>query len=114
MGKKKLKKFKDWDPSPGERAICPVGVVRELTQSDVSAIASGKSGYFPLRIRLVNTSLIGTRDESLAIVDVFTYNEKIARWWGSSGSYPLNGLGVALRGARRYYGDSVEYRVKDV
>lgn len=108
------RKFKDWEPFVGERAVCPASVVRELTESDLPLIASGKDGYFPLRVKLVDVSKIGTRDESMAIIDVLVYNEKVARWWGSSGSYALNDLGVVLRGARRYYGNSVEYRIKNI
>lgn len=102
---KNVSRFPDWMPKVGERAIRDKKVV-VLTGKDVDTINLGIGEYAPVRVKLVDKSLIGTRDESSAVIDVFVYNEQAQAWWGS---FSCKNLASALRQARRYYGPLVEY-----
>ena len=107
----KKQKFPDWDPVVGERALIPSGEVCALTESDIDAIRSGHTGYYPLGIKIVDKAMLDTVYESKGyVIDILLYNEKTKDWWGVA---RVKDPSYALRAARRYYGNHVAYAVED-
>lgn len=109
------KRFPDWKPEIGERALVPGGpacahYVAELDADDVLAIENGHRGYTPLRVEIVDTRLLGTTYESMAVRMVLTWREGYHHWEGDG---IFNTLSAALRAVRRVDGggDAVVYRV---
>lgn len=57
----KTKRFPNWHPKAGERALVPGGVAHAtfpdyLRQSDVEAIETGHRGYLPLKISVIQVT----------------------------------------------------------
>ncbi len=111
----KKKRFLDWNPEVGERALVPGGpgcahYVDTLNDEDVQAIENGHRGYTPLRVKIVDKRLLGTRDELLATLMVLNWNERHHQWWGP-GTWKT--LSAALRAAKRevLHNDQIQYVV---
>lgn len=111
----KQKRFPDWNPEIGERALVPGGpgnawYVAELREDDVKAIETGHRGYAPLRLEIVDTRMIGTRDHLHATRMVLNYREDSGLWWGEG---VFKTLDAALRAVRRVDGggEAIQYQV---
>lgn len=105
------KRFPDWKPEVGERALVPGGpgcahYVDVLNIDDVRAIENGHRGYTPLRVKIVDVSLIGTRYELQATIMVLNWNERRHQWEGPG---VWKTLSAALRAAR-YHNDDGDVR----
>lgn len=82
------KRFPNWHPTVGERALVPGGpananYVAELSADDVAAIERGHRGYLPLKFHVFAGSdhhkgmPVWNKHDSL---DLFWYNERTKRW----------------------------------